>query len=273
MRNCANYGSVTHSWVVSGSFARIGGIVGEFGYPYESSTNNAFIQNCLNYGTITHSGTTGTLYFGGILGYTWDTNIENCVNGGKATVIKAASDTDYIGSIVGSVNSGATVTITHCYWTSDAGNYNACGSGNPTINHETSLISLNTTMADSLNSYNSSWNKWLLNTNNQSVTFIVNNGKGFNLSSQLILLPSLAESENHTFSGWFVDEDCTKEFTGSSVEEDTVLYGCWSYMLTFDPTGGVATLSSKIVVYGQKYGELPSATRTATHSMDGSQKK
>ena len=32
--------------------------------------------------------------------------------------------------------------------------------------------------------------------------------------------------------------------------------------MTFDSTGGVATTSSKSVVYGQKYGELPNATRT-----------
>ena len=115
---------------------------------------------------------------------------------------------------------------------------------------------------DDLNNYNNSWNKWLLNTNSKSITFKVNNGKGFNISLQLILLPSLAESENHTFSGWFEDEECTKEFTGSSVEAYTIFYGGWRYVVTFDSTGGVATTSSKSVVYGQKYGELPNATRT-----------
>ena len=94
---------------------------------------------------------------------------------------------------------------------------------------------------DNLNSYNTSWNKWLLNTNNKSVTFKVNNGKGFSISSQLILLPSLAESENHNFSGWFEDEKCTKEFTGSSVEADTVLYGGWVYTLSFNFGNGTTT--------------------------------
>ena len=100
-----------------------------------------------------------------------------------------------------------------------------------------------------------------MNTNNESVTFKVNNGKCFNLSSQLIHLPSLAESENHIFSGWFADDECTKEFTDSSVEADTVLYGGWSYTVTFDPAGGVTATSSKSIVYGQKYGDLPNATR------------
>ena len=76
----------------------------------------------------------------------------------------------------------------------------------------------------------------------------------------IILLPSLAESENHTFSGWFEDEDCTKEFTGSSVEADTVLYGGWSYIVTF--YFGNGTASAKSVVYGQNYGGLPNASRT-----------
>ena len=61
MRNCANYGSVTHSGTVS-SYARIGGIAGGFS---GSSSNKVFIQNCLNYGTIIHSGTLKYLYIGG----------------------------------------------------------------------------------------------------------------------------------------------------------------------------------------------------------------
>ena len=40
------------------------------------------------------------------------------------------------------------------------------------------------------------------------------------------------------------------------------------YVTTFDPTGGVTATSSKNVVYGQKYSELPDATRTG-HTFDG----
>ena len=259
VRNCANYGSVTHLGTIS--YARIGGIAGESSGG--SSSNKVFIQNCLNYGTINHNGTTSySLYIGGIIGYSFSgtNSIENCVSGGKITSNKISNA---IGSVVGQVSSsGVTTNITHCYWTSDVGCDNACGSGSPTTGSEASQVSLSTTTVNNLNSYNSSWNKWLLNTNNRAVTFKVNNDKGFNLSSQLILLPSLAESENHTFSGWFEDEECTKEFTNIFVETETVLYGGWSYVLTFDPTGCVATISSKSVVYGQKYGELPNASRT-----------
>ena len=190
-------------------------------------------------------------------------NIENCVSCGKITSNKQG----YIGGVAGYAYSSA--TITHCYWSSDDGYNKVCGSGSPTIDNETKQVSLNTTTMNYLNNFNSLWNKWLLNTNSKTVTFKVNNGRGFNLSSQLILLPSLAESENHTFSDWFEDEDCTKKFTGSSVEAETTLYGGWSYVLTFDPTGGVATTTSKNVVYGQKYGELPEPSNRTGHTFTG----
>ena len=262
VRNCANYGSVTHSGTADN--ARIGGIAGVS----QGSSSIKYIQNCLNYGAITYSGTTGTPYIGGFLGYASGTNIfENCVSGGKITSNK--EDSYYIGSVVGGIGSSSsttTVSITHCYWSSDVVNYNASGSGSATIDNETKEVTLNATTVNDLNSYNSSWSKWLLNTNNKIVTFKVNNGKGFDLSSQLILLPSLAESENHTFSGWFEDEDCMKEFTSSSVNDEIVLYGGWSYTITF--VFGNGTTATKNVVYGQEYGELPNATRTG-YMFDG----
>ena len=253
VRNCVNYGSVTHTGTAK--WAYIGGIVGWTG---GDSTNKVFIQNCLNYGTINHNGTTAdNSNIGGILGFAYGTCIGNCVSGGKITSNKQAKY-NYIGSLVGS---SLTVNITHCYWSSNVGNYNPCGWGSPSADTETSQVELNTATVNNLNSYNTSWNKWLLNTNNKTVTFKVNNGKGFNLSSQLILLPSLAGSESHAFSGWFEDDEYTKKITRSSVDDKTTLYGVWSYVVAFDPTRGNATTSSKVVVYGQKYGELPSVTR------------
>ena len=171
VRNCANYGSVTHSRTAGSVY--IGGIAGDsYGY----LTNKVFVQNCLNYGTTNHNGvSSGTLYIGGIIGNVKGTNnIENCVSGGKITSNKASN---YIGSVVGYADTDT--TITHCYWSSDDGYNKACGSGTPTVDTETSQITLITTTVNSLNSYNSSWNKWLLNTNNKIVTFKVNSGNGF----------------------------------------------------------------------------------------------
>ena len=128
VKNCANYGSVTHSG--TSSDADIGGIVG---YSSGSSPNKVFIQNCLNYGTITHNGTTvSDLYTGGILGSSssgTNNNLENCVSGGKIISNKATNNN--IGSIVGQINSF--IIITHCYWTSDVGNYKAYGSRSSTM--------------------------------------------------------------------------------------------------------------------------------------------
>ena len=199
VRNCANYGSVTHSGTAN--YVCIGGIAGE---SQESSSNKVCIQNCLSYGTINHNGTTtDNLYIGGILGCAWcgTNSLENCVSGGK---IISNKESNYMGSVIGFMDSKATTTITHCYWSSDVGCDSVYGIGSPTIDTETKEVSLNIATVDSLNSYNSTWSKWLLNTNNRTVTFKVNNCKSFNLSSQLILLPDFTgDGENHTFSGWF----------------------------------------------------------------------
>ena len=177
VKNCANYGSITHSGTVSSYYPNIGGIVG---YSSGSSAIKVFIQNCLNYGAITHNETASySPRVGGILGQAWSgtNSIENCVSAGKITSNKAPSST-IIGSIVGGI-AYSTTTITHCYWTSDVGNYSVYGLNQSAVgfDSETKQVELNTATVDSLNSYNSSWNKWLLNTNNNAVTFKVNNGK------------------------------------------------------------------------------------------------
>ena len=139
MKNCANYGSVTHSGTASHAYN--GGIIGE---SWGSSSNKVTIQNCLNYGTITHSGsTTNNFHIGGILGSSyWSgtsiNNLENCVSGGK--IISNNVGRCYIGSIAGKIesNSFTTTNITHCYWTSDVGNYSVYGSGTQANINETS---------------------------------------------------------------------------------------------------------------------------------------
>ena len=149
VRNCANYGSVTHSGTVSNAY--IGGIIG-----VSEGSSPKYIQSCFNYGAITHNGTTPSgMNIGGILGSAWygTINLENCVSGGKIV-----SNSGIIGSVVGYVNSKAT-TITHCYWTNDVGCDNAYGYGSPIKANETKQASLNTTTANNLNTYNSSWSK------------------------------------------------------------------------------------------------------------------
>ena len=255
VRNCANYGSVTHSGTAGSAY--IGGIVGRAS---GLELSKFYIQNCLNYGSINHNGTSSSLYLGGILGSAGSevSKIENCIITGKIT---SSTGSDNVGSVAGLAGSGT--TITHCYWTTDVGDFNASGGRSSSVDPESKQISLNETIVDNLNSYNNSWNKWLFNINNSSVSFKVNNGNGFNLSSQLVLLPDLAESEGHSFSGWFEDKGWSKEFKNTSIEADTILYGRWASVVTFDPTGGaVVGQASKFVMPGKKYGELPTANRT-----------
>ena len=86
--------------------------------------------------------------------------------------------------------------------------------------------------------------------------------KGFNLSSQLILLPDLAESGDHPFSEWFKDSTFTNQFTSSAITTDITLYGGWGYTISFDATGGIVTPSSRCVLYGLLYGYLPTPKMT-----------
>ena len=258
VRNCANYGSITHSGIVPGSSVSIGGIVGSS----SGDSNKAFIQNCLNYGTITHNGTSGTLYIGGILGSSSGTNIENCVSGGKITSNKASN---YIGSVVGDINSSE-ATIKHCHWTSDVGNYSAYGYGSQVTDTETKQAILNTTTVDSLNSYNSSWDKWLMlhlnggNINNLNQTSLVVTQKHF---------PDPVK-EGNAFLFWCLDIDCNEKYNPKSTDitKVTELYAVWNISTVLFVFGN-GTTATKNVVYGQKYGTLPESASRTGHTFLG----
>lgn len=157
LKNCANYGSLSHSGVSYEVY--FGGIVG---YSYGLSTYKTNIQNCLNYGSITHSGTTSNfLYIGGITGYGSSSNIENCVSIGAITRSSSSSvKTLYIGSILG-FSSG--LTMVHSYWTSDTGYSKAYGSGSATLS-DTKQTSIGDSLVNNLNTYSTakSWNGWSL---------------------------------------------------------------------------------------------------------------
>ena len=118
MRNCVNYGSVTHSGTVKeGSY--IGGVVG---YSYGDSTAKISVQNCLNYGIITNNGTISSdMDIGGIAGYSSYALFENCVSAGK--IISKENDT--IGNVVG--YACYNTAITNCFWTNGTGVRNASG--------------------------------------------------------------------------------------------------------------------------------------------------
>ena len=101
MRNCVNYGSVTHSGTAEWH-VYIGGIVG---YSYGSLPGKIYIQNCLNYGTIKSNGTSYSLHIGGITGDLFasnkDATVRNCANYGSVTHSGTVGSSACIGGIIG----------------------------------------------------------------------------------------------------------------------------------------------------------------------------
>ena len=185
----------------------------------------------------------------------------------SAGVIASNTTSKYIGAIIGNVYS--TTNITNTFWTNDVGYNSSIGSGTPKIDNETAQAELNTTIVGKLNSYASSnsWNKWLLNKNNISVSFRINNGKGFSLDSQLVLLPDLADNNERFFSGWYSDEALTSLFTGSEVESSTTLYGSFcgpDLTVTLDANGGDELDKKDMIIDGcdKAYGTLPIPTKS-----------
>ena len=248
--NCVNYGMISHSDEASGT-AYVGGIVGDSSGDFTPVFIN--IQNCFNYGLIEATGSTNNMYVGGIVGKSDYTTINNCINVG--TVF---SNSVTKGSIAG--NAKSNTTITHCLWTSDVGCEGVNGTGTPEIT-ESSLISINVTIASGLNEYASKngWNKWLLNENSKALTLKANNSaNGYSISSQLILLPG-SDIWWTEQTGWFTDEAYETLFTASEITEDTMLYGRWDkYTVTFDPNGGEnVSFTSKVITYKGVYGDLP----------------
>ena len=76
------------------------------------------------------------------------------------------------------------------------------------------------------------------------------------------------ERIGYTFTGWYtVSNGGTKVTGGTSVTtaSDHALYAHWTadtYTITFDPSGGSVSPTSKTVTYDSTYGDMPTPTRT-----------
>ena len=258
-KNCANYGSIIFS--ASSPLPVIGGIIG---HAYTtSSSNNIYIQNCLNHGSILYYDTpTYEAKIGGIIGY-GKGSLNNCVFSGS---ISSGYSSDKIGSLIGE-SSGS--TIAHSFWTKEG--YDICGSGGLSADSDCSFAPLSISLVDDLNEYSTSysWNSWLLNEDEKSVVFRINNRDGFIAGYKIIILTSLADSSERTFSGWFNDDLLTSSFTDSEVSSDTVLYGMFcgsSYTVGLDVNGGnVSSIPHShpmAIECNGVYGTLPTPART-----------
>ena len=238
VRNCINYGTVVH-YGAHAIYTELGGIVsGSCG-----EKNTVLIQNCLNYGQLRHDGVSKYPYFGGIICYSQDNIItENCVNSGSI-ISTTGMLTGYIGAIGGDIFSS---NFSQCYW--DKSIYNKGfgiidkSSTKNIIYFDNASFELNgtvsvgdymgTSLLDALNSYvNASLacnlSRWVINKERNSVTFeIINRTSPFLvLSSQIILLPDIAERRGLEFYGWYIDPDCTILFSETTINQNITLYG------------------------------------------------
>ena len=214
IKNCVNYGAVTHKGT-SDKNNVVGGLVGSL---------QGYVQNSLNHGSVVHSGNSHTekVLVGGVIGSAnIRTKLTNCVSTGK---IQGGSGA-YVGSIVGQGNKS--LEIENCLWTSDVGSLNCSGRGDPET-RGSGRADIDTNTLDRLNGYASEnkWNRWLLNREKFKVTFKVWNRKGsVTFESQLIILPDIAENSKFKFEGWYTDDKCANKFTETQVNKNTILYG------------------------------------------------
>ena len=266
MRNCANYGLITHGFTTTSAYA--GGIVGR---GFGSSSAYLHIQNCFNYGsTICRPGKMGSSIIGGIAGYVSYVFVENCVSAGTIVFTNQTGTVKPIGSIAGFC---ASSNANHTFWASNV-NYSVCGQKSMGKANETGLVELSLDTVMELRSFSEarSWNKWVFNKNNASVTFKVGSTRGFTLNSQVMVLPDPASSSEHIFCGWYKDEKRTMIFTEAEVVSATTLYGKASalvYVVTFDVNGGDEFPWAEIIVEPNgTYGYLLAPTR-AGHTFLG----
>lgn len=76
-------------------------------------------------------------------------------------------------------------------------------------------------------------------------------------------LPETPTKEGHTFTGWYLDEDCTQPYDGRPITEDMQLYAGWEinkYTVSFNSNGGEA-VEALTVDWNSTPSELPTPTR------------
>ena len=233
LTNSANYGPITYSGTVTSRDTSIGGLMGSI--DGGSGVSNS-IQNCANYGQITVGGSSTNANIGGFIGYNYYCTVKNCISGGKLSTTATKKN---IGAIVGyTLVKG---DIINCYWPISIGSYEASGtslavtdSSNITSNEET-LATLNA------NAEANSWNKWILASNDASISFKANNnGKAVVFTSEWVLMPKF-ESDWKDFEGWY---DGNTQFTSTTISESKELTGKWifnkDFTLSFDFGNGTA---------------------------------
>lgn len=259
LENCANYGSVSYLGKNRlNSF--FGGIVG---YSQGVYTTKVTVQNCINYGIILYNeGTLKYASIGGIAGKSQYCEIKNCVNNGNILVDENVHNSiNSIGTIVG--NSSFYSEISYCYsnknikydnigFITNPSTISECEKYNEFILENSISIGsyVGNSLIDLLNSFVDfytlkEFSHWILNIENNEISFNINNEKRFILKNQIIVLPNLAndETDENYFDGWYIDDEYSIFLTNYTIDENVNLYGIFgeitkNYTITFDTRGG-----------------------------------
>ena len=232
VKNCANYGPVTHQGTSGTTY--MGGIVG---YSRGESAELIYLQNCLNYGTLTNDASSGSQRVGGIVGQCWSNNFESCVSTGK---INLRQSTTGIGGVVGYVTSSS---IKNCFLSSGVGKSNLYGSySGVSVTDSSYTPSLDSSTLNKLNGYSgrdSTWNKWFtiylyegaINNVNQNTPPVMHT-----------YFPDPTR-EGYNFAGWYTESWYANQYNPQSANINSLsgVYAKWSpisYTISFDSNGG-----------------------------------
>ena len=276
MKNCANYGSVTHSGKSRNSY--IGGIAGEL----RGATSRVHIYNCLNHGTIIYSGTTSQRFYrGGITGYSDSVYFTNCVNSGSVSSTGRVGSS-ITGEIVGYVY--YQIYFNYCYYTG----YTMYGEAfhTPTESNTFRFDSITFELSEAasignytgnsltgaLNAYaveygDHDYSYWIFNKEEKTVSFAINGRTNpIKMDYKIVLLPNLVSEGKMNFDGWYTDSELTIPLTSSEITGETKLYGkyyCPNLTVTLDVNGGdKLTVKEMTIDCDRVYGDIPTPKRT-----------
>lgn len=295
--SCVNMAPITFSGNTSVSY--VGGLVAS------SDVNDLHITNCANYGTLSNDGTSwSSAYMGGIVGgafvlysslitsvfnaggisFTGSVKDEVAIGGFSGIAQGLGNETSFvsyfmsygtitnkskttpmytnIGTIIGDSHG---IIIGNCYWLPNNNNLNANGYEYKTKLTETYQVPQ---CSDAVDKMNAGFNmiEWLHNKNNASVTFKINDYKGFTLKSGIISLLRLESTRTRIFNGWYKDELLTELQMTSDIDADTTLYAIYCGLgstVTFDVNGGDELQEKEATIpCNGTYERLPTPTRT-----------
>ena len=260
IKDCANFGRVLCK--ASADVVSSGGIAGG----YFGNVVPSIFLNLYNEGEVTVTEDCCTFYRfgGGFVGNGELFTVHNCVNKGSVS-----SGYNFKGHFAGL---GVNIKVKNSYYFDELG-LNAVLITNDKANVQAYPFDKNFVVYDSKNAssdyanksldsllnavvdtyVSSSFSRWVLNRNKNVITFRLFQRGGskrmtqmsFSFDSQIILLPSLADSEIMHFDGWYIDKNFEAPFASPEFLENTTLYGSWSgwdkeYTITFDTNGSYA---------------------------------